>query len=118
MMLALAGIGDLPGVLVPGGVTLPPRDGEDAGKVQSIGARYSHGELTPAGGRRARLPGLRQPRRRLPVPRARPRRSQVVAEALGHDPAARGARPLGPADLARHGPAVGPGARGAGGAGA
>jgi putative YjhG/YagF family dehydratase len=33
-------------VLVPGGVTLPPRDGEDAGKVQSIGARFAHGELT------------------------------------------------------------------------
>ncbi|SIO06170.1 putative dehydratase, YjhG/YagF family [Singulisphaera sp. GP187] len=46
MLLGLAGTGHLPGVLVPGGVTLPPRDGEDAGKVQSIGARYSHGELT------------------------------------------------------------------------
>ncbi|MBI1734951.1 MAG: YjhG/YagF family D-xylonate dehydratase [Candidatus Rokubacteria bacterium] len=46
MMLALAGLGELPGVLVPGGVTLPPRDGEDAGKVQSIGARFAHGELT------------------------------------------------------------------------
>ena len=46
MMLALAGLGGLPGVLVPGGVTLPPRDGEDAGKVQSIGARFAHGELT------------------------------------------------------------------------
>src|SRR5215510_6488632 len=46
MMLALAGMRDLPCVLVPGGVTLPPRDGEDAGKVQSIGARFAHGELT------------------------------------------------------------------------
>ncbi len=46
MMLALAGTRDLPGVIVPGGVTLPPREGEDAGKVQSIGARYAHGELT------------------------------------------------------------------------
>ncbi|MDR3633873.1 MAG: YjhG/YagF family D-xylonate dehydratase [Isosphaeraceae bacterium] len=46
MMLALAGTKHLPGVLVPGGVTLPPRDGEDAGKIQSIGARYSHGELS------------------------------------------------------------------------
>ena len=27
---------------------LPPRDGEDAGKVQSIGARFAHGELTLA----------------------------------------------------------------------
>ena len=46
MMLALAGSKHLPGVIVPGGVTLPPREGDDAGKVQSIGARYSHGELT------------------------------------------------------------------------
>jgi putative YjhG/YagF family dehydratase len=46
MMMALAGAPDLPGVLVPGGVTLPPTDGEDAGKVQSIGARFAHGELT------------------------------------------------------------------------
>jgi xylonate dehydratase len=46
MMLALAGVRNLPGVIVPGGVTLPPREGEDAGKIQSMGARYSHGELT------------------------------------------------------------------------
>src|SRR5881398_1510378 len=46
MMMALAGCGTLPAVIVPGGVTLPPRDGEDAGKVQSIGARFAHGELT------------------------------------------------------------------------
>jgi putative YjhG/YagF family dehydratase len=46
MMMALAGTRDLPCILVPGGVTLPPREGEDAGKVQSIGARYSHGELS------------------------------------------------------------------------
>jgi putative YjhG/YagF family dehydratase len=46
MMLALAGTPELPCVLVPGGVTLPPSAGEDAGKVQSIGARYVHGEIT------------------------------------------------------------------------
>ena len=46
MMLALAGTPDLPGVIVPGGVTLPPTEGEDAGKVQSIGVRYIHGDLT------------------------------------------------------------------------
>jgi putative YjhG/YagF family dehydratase len=46
MMLATAGMHDLPSVIVPGGVTLPPRHGEDAGKVQSIGARYVHGEIT------------------------------------------------------------------------
>jgi xylonate dehydratase len=46
MMLALAGIHDLPSVLVPGGVTLLPDEGEDAGRVQSVGARYAHGEIT------------------------------------------------------------------------
>ncbi len=46
MMLALAGCKDLPGIIVPGGVTLPAIDGEDAGKIQSIGARYAHGLIT------------------------------------------------------------------------
>ena len=39
MMLALAGSKDLPGIIIPGGVSLPPTNGEDAGKVQTIGAR-------------------------------------------------------------------------------
>ena len=46
MMMALAAAGDLPGVIVPGGVTLPPEEGEDLGTIQSIGARYAHGVLT------------------------------------------------------------------------
>ena len=46
MMLALAGCGDLPGIIVPGGVTLPAAGAEDAGKVQSIGARFAHGLIT------------------------------------------------------------------------
>lgn len=46
MMLALAGCRQLPGIIVPGGVTLPPKAGEDAGKVQTIGARFAHGEIT------------------------------------------------------------------------
>jgi putative YjhG/YagF family dehydratase len=46
MMMALAGMRDLPCVLVPGGVTLPPTKGEDAGTVQTIGARFSRGVLT------------------------------------------------------------------------
>jgi putative YjhG/YagF family dehydratase len=46
MMMALAGMRDLPSVLVPGGVTLPPAQGEDAGKVQTLGARFSHGLVT------------------------------------------------------------------------
>ena len=46
MMMALAAMRDLPGIIVPGGVTLPPTHGEDAGKIQTIGARYAHGELS------------------------------------------------------------------------
>ena len=46
MMMALAGVPELPGVLVPGGVTLPAEGGEDAAAIQSIGARFSHGMLT------------------------------------------------------------------------
>ncbi len=46
MMMALAAMRDLPCVLVPGGVTLPPTQGEDAGRIQSIGARFAHGEIT------------------------------------------------------------------------
>jgi putative YjhG/YagF family dehydratase len=46
MMMALAGVRDIPGVIVPGGVTLPASDGEDAGAVQTIGARFSRGLLS------------------------------------------------------------------------
>jgi xylonate dehydratase len=46
MMLALAGTRDLPCVLVPGGVTLLAEEGEDAGRVQSVGARYAHEQIT------------------------------------------------------------------------
>lgn len=40
-MLALAGVKSLPGVIVPGGVTLPVQGAEDAGQIQSLGARFS-----------------------------------------------------------------------------
>ena len=43
MMMAVAGLGDLPCVVVPGGVTLPPSEGEDAGAVQTLGTRYARG---------------------------------------------------------------------------
>jgi putative YjhG/YagF family dehydratase len=46
MMMALASSGSYPSVLVPGGVTLLPENGEDAGKVQSIGARFSQQQIT------------------------------------------------------------------------
>ncbi len=42
MMMALAGTKVLPAILVPGGVTLPPKRGEDAGKIQTLGVRYAH----------------------------------------------------------------------------
>src|SRR4051794_5493419 len=46
MMMALAGTHDLPTVLVPGGVMLAGIEQEDTAKVQSIGARFAHGEIT------------------------------------------------------------------------
>ncbi|MBW4038336.1 MAG: YjhG/YagF family D-xylonate dehydratase [Acidobacteria bacterium] len=46
MMMALASSGPLPSILIPGGVTLLPEDGEDAGKVQTIGARFSQSQIT------------------------------------------------------------------------
>src|SRR5437879_3445496 len=46
MMMALAAMRDLPSVLVPGGVTLPPANGEDAGKIQTIGVRCAHGLIS------------------------------------------------------------------------
>jgi putative YjhG/YagF family dehydratase len=46
MLMAVAGLRDLPGVVVPGGVTLPPTTGEDAGAVQTLGARYAQGLVT------------------------------------------------------------------------
>jgi putative YjhG/YagF family dehydratase len=53
MMMALASSGRLPSVLIPGGVTLLPepsedRPAEDAGKVQTIGARFAQGQVTEA----------------------------------------------------------------------
>ena len=82
MMMALAGMHDLPCVLVPGGVTLPPTDGEDAGKVQTIGARFAHGEITLEEAAELGCRACATPGRRLPVPRHRGH-SQVVGEALG-----------------------------------
>ncbi|NQY08454.1 MAG: YjhG/YagF family D-xylonate dehydratase [Flavobacteriales bacterium] len=46
MMMGLAENADLPGIIVPGGVSLAPETGEDAGRVQSIGTRFSHGEIS------------------------------------------------------------------------
>jgi putative YjhG/YagF family dehydratase len=46
MLMAVAGLGDLPGIVVPGGVTLPPKQGEDAGTIQTLGTRFTHGLVT------------------------------------------------------------------------
>jgi putative YjhG/YagF family dehydratase len=51
MMMALASFRRLACVLIPGGVTLPTTDGEDTGKVQSIGARFARGEMSLASAR-------------------------------------------------------------------
>ena len=100
---------DLPCVLVPGGVTLPPDHGEDAGKIQTIGARFAHGlislqEAAELGCRACATPGGR-----LPVPghgghlaggrrgaghvacRTRPWRRRA-SRSGGHGPCARRAR--------------------------
>jgi xylonate dehydratase len=46
MTIALASFRGLAGAVIPGGVTLPPSRGEDAGAVQTLGARFSHGLVT------------------------------------------------------------------------
>jgi putative YjhG/YagF family dehydratase len=46
MTMAVASFRDLAGAIVPGGVTLPPTNGEDAGAVQTLGARFAHGLVT------------------------------------------------------------------------
>jgi putative YjhG/YagF family dehydratase len=46
MMMALASAGKIPTVLVPGGVTLLPESGEDAAKVQTLGARFAQDQIS------------------------------------------------------------------------
>lgn len=46
MLMAVVAFRGLAGAIVPGGVTLPPRRGEDAGAVQTLGARYAHDLVT------------------------------------------------------------------------
>ncbi len=47
MMMALAASRDLPTVLAPGGVTLLSEDtDEDLGRIQTVGARFSHDEIS------------------------------------------------------------------------
>ncbi|MFT6864720.1 MAG: putative YjhG/YagF family dehydratase [Akkermansiaceae bacterium] len=47
MLMALAASQDLPTILVPGGVSLLSEDtDEDLGRIQTIGARYSQGDIS------------------------------------------------------------------------
>lgn len=82
MMMALAAQHHLACVLVPGGVTLLPEQGEDTAVVQSIGARFAQGEITleyaqEAGCRACASPGGGCQFMGTAAT------SQVVAEALG-----------------------------------
>jgi xylonate dehydratase len=46
MLMALAGMVDLPTILVPGGVTLLAEEAEDTGKVQTLATRFARDEVT------------------------------------------------------------------------
>src|SRR6201996_8914353 len=48
MMMALASSREYPSILIPGGVTLLPESGEDAGKIQTIGARFAQDQINLA----------------------------------------------------------------------
>lgn len=103
MMMALAAMRELPVVLVPGGVTLPPETGEDAGAIQTIGARFSHGligleEAAELGCRACATPGGGCQFLGTAAT------SQVVGEALGMSPLHSALAPSGEAvwlDIAR-----------------
>jgi putative YjhG/YagF family dehydratase len=82
MMMALVRTRRLPCVLVPGGVTLPPTHGEDAAKVQTIGARYAQGEITLEEAARAGCSACATPGGGCQF-MGTAATSQVVGEALG-----------------------------------
>jgi len=50
MMMALAGSRELPVILVPGGVTLPPEEGEDAAKIQTMAFDFAWENQSSGGG--------------------------------------------------------------------
>ena len=69
MLLALAGIARPAGrAACPAASRCRPAAAEDAGTVQSIGARFAHGLVDVEYAADHGLPGLRLGRRRLPVP--------------------------------------------------
>ena len=101
MMMALASAGELPTILIPGGVTLLPESGEDAGKVQTIGARYAQKQITlETAAEMAAAPA--PPRWWMPVPRHSRHRAGSRGS-LGTRPASHRARPFRRAYLARCG---------------
>jgi dihydroxyacid dehydratase/phosphogluconate dehydratase len=103
MLMALAGSPDLPGILVPGGVTLLAEEAEDTAKVQTLATRFAHQEITldHAAEMGCKVHGHRS----------------VDAGRRGGDGtgvAACGAQSLRCGDLARYGEAIGLGVDGAG----
>jgi putative YjhG/YagF family dehydratase len=82
MMMALAGTRDLPAVLVPGGVALLPADGEDTARVQTIGVRFAHGQITLEEAARAGCTACASPGGGCQF-LGTAATSQVVGEALG-----------------------------------
>ena len=106
MMMALASMHDLPCVLAPGGVTLLAEEGEDAGRVQSVGARFAHNQVTLEAAAENLCRACATPGRRMPVPGhgghfpGGRRSARDVASALG--PVA-----FRPSHLAGYGPPLG-----------
>ena len=115
MMLALAAQGDLPVIIVPGGVTLPPtrRRGRRrrADDRRPLRPRQAHGAARPP----SSAARLRDARRRLPVPRDRRDQPGGRRGARARAPPL-GARAVGPAGLARAGAPLGARPAGSGGA--
>ena len=109
MMMALASAGALPAVLVPGGVTLLPDEGEDAGKVQTIGARFAQQQITLEYAAEVGCRACASPGRRMPVS-GHGGYGAGGGRGAGAFAAAHGAGALGACDLAGCGAAVGAGA--------
>ena len=101
MMMALACSGALPSVLVPGGVTLLPENGEDAGKVQTIGARFVQEQITLEYAAEMGCHACATPGGGCQI-LATAATAQVVGEALGLSLPARGSGAKRPAHLAGH----------------
>ncbi|MBC7307462.1 MAG: dihydroxy-acid dehydratase, partial [Dietzia sp.] len=81
-MMALASQRHLPAVLVPGGVTLPPAQGEDLARVQTLGARFANDEISLADAAEAGCRACASPGGGCHF-LGTAATSQVVAEALG-----------------------------------